>query len=178
MLSDERAMTRLGVVTGTHGLRGDLKVRPLSPDAPALLGVKHVYLRRESAAALSCQVKKVSEHKSGFVVRLEGYDNIDAVAPLVGSDILVSVAEMPPIEDGSHYWAEIEGMSVVDRRLGEIGTMSDVFATAAHEVYVVDGRYGEVLIPAVPAFILNVDVVSRRVEVDLPEGLVTELDDL
>jgi 16S rRNA processing protein RimM len=62
--------------------------------------------------------------------------------------------------------------------LGELGTLDDLFTTAAHDIYVVNGRFGEVLIPAVDEFVVEVDLPGRRMSVDLPEGLVRESDEV
>jgi 16S rRNA processing protein RimM len=69
-------------------------------------------------------------------------------------------------------------MLVRDLVKGELGCLVDMFTTAAHDTYVVDGPYGEVLIPAVEQFILDIDHEKGLMQVDLPEGLVAEVDDL
>ena len=56
--------------------------------------------------------------------------------------------------------------------------VEEVFTTAAHDIYVVRGRYGEVLIPAVAEFVVEIDRDGRRMTVDLPEGLVPENDEV
>jgi len=67
---------------------------------------------------------------------------------------------------------------VVDRRRGELGRLDDLLATGGHDLYVVNGRFGEVLIPAVGRFVLAIDPGAGVMTVDLPEGLVAEVDDL
>ena len=86
--------------------------------------------------------------------------------------------DVPDPEPDEFYWGEIEGFAVCDVSLGELGTLVDVFSTAAHDIFVVQGPYGEVLIPVVDAFLRNVDQEEGRITVDLPEGLVQKSDAL
>lgn len=178
MQSQDSELLRLGVVTGTHGLRGDLKVRPQAPDAHALLKAKRIFLRRSGDSAVAFRPVRALAHKGFLLVRLEGMDNIDAVQPLVGAEVLVRRADMAQPPEGEAYWLDMQGMTVSDRTYGELGTLDELFSTAAHDIYVVHGRYGEVLIPAVEAFVVKVDTVNRLMLVDLPDGLVPEPDEV
>lgn len=171
-------LLRLGVVTGTHGLRGDLRVRPLTDDSSALLAAREVFLRDRQGELTACRVAEVKAHKAGLLLRLQGRENIEAVQSLVGCEVLMPRAELPELTDEEYYWFELEGMRVVDRRCGELGVLEEMFSTAAHDIYVVRGRYGEVLIPAVAAFVVEIDREGRRLLVDLPEGLVPEKDEI
>ena len=73
---------------------------------------------------------------------------------------------------------QLQGLQVTDRTRGELGVLEELLETGAHDIYVVRGRFGEVMIPAVSQFIVEVDAESGRMTVDLPEGLVPEADDL
>ncbi|MDO3378810.1 ribosome maturation factor RimM [Geoalkalibacter halelectricus] len=166
---------QVGTVTGTHGLRGDIKVRPLTPGSTSILAAQTLWLRRETEGDfLTYKLRKASVHKASLLVRLEGVESIDAAAPLKGALVFMSREELPDLEEGQSYWYELQGAEVIDRRLGSIGTLEDVFETAAHDVYVVQGRFGEVLIPAVDEFILEFDEENACLHVDLPLGLVDE----
>lgn len=178
MAGAEESLVRLGAVSGTHGLRGDLKVRPLSPDTPALLGARTVYLRREGGSAVAYRPVRASMHKGNVLLRLEGLARIEEVEPLLGSDVLVRRADLDVPPEGRHYWMDMQGMTVSDRTRGELGTLDDIFSTAAHDIFVVNGRFGEVLIPVVDEFLVDVDEDDRRLLVDLPEGLVPEPDEV
>ncbi len=167
----------VGEVTGTHGLRGDLKVRPLAGLCPLQAG-KEVFLVLPGQKPQPGVPVRVSPHKGYFLLRLEGRDHINAVEALVGSDVLMRRCDLPDPEPDEFYWGEIEGFAVCDVSLGELGTLVDVFSTAAHDIFVVQGPYGEVLIPVVDAFLRNVDQEEGRITVDLPEGLVQKSDAL
>jgi 16S rRNA processing protein RimM len=178
MVAAPDELLRLGVVTGTHGLRGDLKVRPLTDEPLALLAAHKVYLRGRQGELTACRVAAVKAHKATVLLRLQGLENIDAVQAMVGCEVLMPRSELPALTNDEFYWFELEGLSVVDRCRGDLGILEEMFSTAAHDIYVVRGRYGEVLIPAVGEFVVEIDRDGRRMLVDLPEGLVPEKDEI
>jgi 16S rRNA processing protein RimM len=69
-------------------------------------------------------------------------------------------------------------MNVADSSRGELGIIEDIFTTPAHDILVVEGPFGEVLIPAVNDFITEINYPEKRILVDLPEGLVPEVDEI
>ncbi len=178
-MSDARdELLVFGVVTGTHGLRGDLKVRPHSGDSESLLDAQQLFLRRGEGAPVKHVPARIVLHKGNILLRLKGLENIEAVQSLVGCEVLMRYSDLPELVDDEFYWFELEGMTVVDKVRGELGTLEDMFSTAAHDVYVVRGPLGEILIPAVDEFVLDVDPEGGRMTVDLPEGLVPEPDEV
>jgi 16S rRNA processing protein RimM len=178
MGATEKELFRLGVVTGTHGLRGDVKIRPDSGDPAALLAARTLFLRDRTGAILPYTPSKATPHKGAVLLRLSGLETIEAVQPLIGCEVLVIASELPDLDDDEFYWRDLQGLAVIDRNRGELGTLEDIFTTAAHDVYVVQGRLGEVLIPAVDAFVLEIDMAGKKLLVDLPDGLLPDADDL
>jgi 16S rRNA processing protein RimM len=164
----------VGVTIGTHGLRGDLKVRPLSDDASALLAAAEIFLRCRQQGPVPYRIVSAKEHKANVLLRFQGCDSIDAVQSLVGCEVLMRRSDLPALSEAEYYWFELEGLNVRDRRYGDLGILEEMFSTAAHDIYVVHGRFGEILVPAVEEFIVEVDREGRRMLVDLPEGLVPE----
>lgn len=164
----------LGVAIGTHGLRGGLKVRGTARDFPLLARVRRLVFLREGAVVARAERKKADWHKGMLVLQLAGIGGVDAAQSLVGCEVAVVREDVPASAPGSHYWFQLEGLAAYDRRLGAIGRLEDIFSTAAHDIYVIQGDFGEVLVPAVDAFVVEVDLENRRVLFDLPEGLVQE----
>lgn len=167
-----------GVLVGTHGLRGDIKVRPRSGPESALLQSRQLWLRDSRGEAVVYDVKRAVLHKGNVLLQLVGIETIDQAEPLIGREVLMRLDDLVSLPDDEFYWHQLDGLTVVDRVRGELGTLVDIFTTGAHDIYVVKGPFGEVLIPAVDAFILEIDHEARRMEVDLPEGLVSETDEV
>jgi 16S rRNA processing protein RimM len=81
-------------------------------------------------------------------------------------------ADLPALSPGEYYWHELDGLAVIDRRRGPLGQVVGLFATGAHDILTVDGAHGEILIPLIPPFVVQTDLVARELRVDLPNGLV------
>ena len=173
MSSGHVALLEVGQVVGTHGLRGDIKVRVAMFSPEDLLTVKKIYLRRKSGETERFSLLRQSLHKGNVLLRLEGLESLTAVEPLIGSSILLEEDELSDVEDGHYRFYQLEGMQVVDVQLGPIGRLVSMFTTAAHDTYVVKGSSGEILIPAVPLYVTDIDLEGRIMKVDLPEGLVS-----
>lgn len=169
---------QLGVIVGTHGLRGELRVRPLTADSQSLFSARQVLIRDRSGRLHAHEPARVGARKGNLLLRLRGLDTIEAVRHLVGGELLMHYQDLPDLEDDEFYWHELRGLRVIDRNRGELGLLEDIMETGAHDVYVVQGRFGEVLIPAVGRFVLEIDPAAGTMMVDLPEGLVPEADDL
>lgn len=172
MSSGTQTLLEVGRVIGCHGLRGDIKVRVTQLAPEELLAAETIYLQQKAGAAEPMRPLRQSVHKGNVLLRFAGYESLTAVEPLIGARILLSEEQLPEPDDGLDYFHRLVGMQVVDRQLGEIGELVEMFTTAAHDTYVVQGRFGEVLIPAVAEFIAEIDQERRVVHVDLPEGLV------
>jgi 16S rRNA processing protein RimM len=174
MVLQQSELLILGVVIGTHGLRGDLKVRGAAKDFPLLTQIRQLVFLRGDEAVLVCARRKADWYKGHILLQLNGLNHIDQVQQLVGCEVAVHRGDVPDLPAGEYYWFQLRGLEAIDRRLGSIGTLEDVFSTAAHDIYVINGDYGEVLVPAVDAFLIGVDLEKRCVMFDLPEGLVEE----
>lgn len=168
----------LGVIIGTHGLQGHLKVRALSPDFDVLLDLKQILLRQAGRIETRQITHRPFEHKGNIILRLAGFEDVEAAGGLVGAEILAVREELPQRSSGKLYWFQMQGMTAIDQQLGVLGTLEDLFTTAAHDIYVVQGEYGEILIPVVELFVVEIDTTRRRIVFDLPEGLVSKPDDL
>lgn len=164
-----------GVVIGLHGLRGDLKVRPLSGESSSLDTAKEVTLRGAITSSLH-KVEKAARHKGNLLIRLAGITSSESAAQFIGCDVLISHDDLSELPEDEFYWFQLEGLRVVDCQQGDIGKVIEIFTTPAHDILVVRGSRGEVLIPVVDAFILKIDEEAKIMHVDLPEGLVPETD--
>jgi 16S rRNA processing protein RimM len=167
-------LLEVGVIIGTHGLRGDLKIRPLPTGGVALSGARTVYLRDSEGHLTRHEAVRTSRHQQNFLMRLSGLENIAVVQQLVGSSIWMIRAELPEPEHDHYYWSDLEGLEVVDQQLGVLGRICGMFTTPAHDILEVDGPTGEVLIPAITPFLIRIDRDRAQLHVNLPEGLVPE----
>jgi len=167
-------LVEIAKIVGTHGLRGDLKVRPNTGEPQLLLNAELLYFRLATGVTLTVQPTRQALHKGQVLLRIQGYETLDQVEQFVGATVLLPEALLPELDDDEYYWSQLKGLSVVDRQLGPIGHLQQMFSTAAHDTYIVKGARGEIMIPAVEQFILEINLQEQIVRVDLPDGLVPE----
>jgi 16S rRNA processing protein RimM len=167
-------LLEVGVVVGIHGLRGDVKIRPLPTGDLALPGAREIYLKDSRDFLVAYKTVRSSQHKQNVLLRLAGMENLAAAESLVGASIWMAKADLPELDDEQYYWSDLEGLKVVDQQLGALGRVVGMFATAAHDILEVDSPAGEILIPAIEPFLVRVDRDAEQLHVNLPEGLVPE----
>jgi 16S rRNA processing protein RimM len=158
----------IGEVVRPHGVKGELKVFPLTNDPKRFLKLKQVTLRQGARH----QIFNISlaRIQSEFVyLKLEGIGDLSQAESYRSWEVRIDRAEVPPLKEGWYYF-ELEGMQVYE---GDIllGTLTQVLETGSNDVYVVKGEKGEICIPALKSVVQRVDVPGRRMDVKLPLGL-------
>lgn len=173
---DPRRRVVLGRIVGAHGLRGALRVRFFGDDAANLSRVPEVELaghpddpgatRREVVGARPGRAGEVNLRLAGVAVR-------EAAEELRGRLVLADSAHLAKLPEGEHYWYELVGCEVVGRGGERLGRVVEIWETGAHDVLVVEGEAGRrLLLPTVDDFLDEIDVVARRIVVDLIPGLL------
>lgn len=161
----------IAVVAKPHGLRGICKILPYFPLEELLDRISEVHLTRDRQTRTFAKQWYRRTGRFGHL-KLEGFETADDVDVYRGWIISVPREELPPLPDGRYYTFQIIGLTVVDEDGMVIGTVTDVLAMPAHDLYVVETETGEALIPAVKAHIRKIDLVSGRMVVrDIP-GLI------
>ncbi|MDL2274181.1 ribosome maturation factor RimM [Oscillospiraceae bacterium OttesenSCG-928-G22] len=153
-----------GVVAGTHGIRGTLRVKPWADSPAFLLQFDEVFLDGTPFSVLSATV-----HKSVVLMTLEGIDTIEKAMELRGR-VLTIDREQVDVPDGRYFIQDLINLRVQTELGDVIGNITEVMNLPANDVYVVLGekRY---MIPAVPEFVLSVDIEGGVVTVRLLEGM-------
>jgi 16S rRNA processing protein RimM len=177
MNSKQTDLLEVGVIIGTHGLRGDLKIRPLPTGDLALPGAREVYLKDSKGLPVLHEAVRSSQHKQNVLLHLVGLENVTDAEPLIGSSVWMATADLPELDDEQYYWSDLEDLEVIDRQHGPLGRVSGMFTTSAHDILEVEGSRGEILIPAIEPFLVEVDRDKGQLHVDLPQGLVPETEE-
>jgi len=142
-----------------------VKVFSYTEPREAVLQYKGLLLGRNG----DWQPIKVAEgqrHGKTVILRLEGVDDRDQAAALIGTEIGAMRSELPEPEDGHYYWLDLIGLKVVHRDGTELGTIKDMLETGANDVMVVEGEQ-ERLIPFIKGrIVINVDLHEKQVDVD------------
>ena len=163
---------RVGVISNTHGIRGEVKVYPTTDNVRRFDDLKEVILDT-GKEQLILHVTSVKYFKNMVILKFKEFDNINDIIPYKGMDLLVTREIAIPLEEGEYYIADIIGSKVITDEDKILGTLTDVLQTGANDVYVVKTKDGkEVLLPSIEECILDRDIENKIVKVHIMKGLL------
>jgi 16S rRNA processing protein RimM len=137
-----------GKITGTHGLKGEVRVQPWADSPEFLAEFDELYLDR---GARTIEITAARVHKNMLIMKIKGVDTIDDAEKLRNKILYINRDDVE-LEDGAYFIQDLIGLEVLDDENGErIGTLADVSETGANDVYHIKTDEGKVyLIPAIP----------------------------
>ena len=158
-----------GRIINTHGVRGVLKVDNLCDSPSAFASLPSVYMKTKSGDMQAYPVIAASAHGRFLLVTLKGVDSLELAIPLKGSELFAKREDIPLDADG-YFLADLIGLPVIDVHSGKVyGSIKELNEAPASLVYVIETASGDVLFPAVPAFVKRVDT-ECGVYVEVIEG--------
>ena len=165
-------LLRIGVVTTTHGIKGEVKVFPTTDDAARFQTLKNVVLDT-GREKLDLEIQSVRFFKQFVIVKFKGIDNINDIEMYKGRELWIPREEAQELGEDEYYVADLIGMEVLLENGEKFGVLRDVMETGANDVYIVDRVDGEeILLPAIHDCVLDVDVEKNTMTVHLMKGLV------
>jgi 16S rRNA processing protein RimM len=172
-IAEAPARLRVGVITGIHGLRGALRVRPDNPESATLEQVRRVFLEDPAGAVREFRVLRAERINRAVIrVALEGVGDPDAAAALRGSTIAVALEDLPAKAPGEFYHYEAIGCEVATTDGRRLGVIEEVIATGANDVWIVRDGDVEVLVPVIDNVVKSIDLGARRMVVEAVPGLL------
>lgn len=163
----DKRFLEAGEVVGTHGIQGEVKILPWADGPEFLLGFKTLYLNGKPYAVRSSRV-----HKTCVLAKLEGVDTPEQ-ATLLRKQVVTVDRTGVKLPDGAVFIADLIGCRALDDDGIEFGRITDVLTMPSSDVYVVKGEKNY-MIPAVKAFVREVNVAEGFVRVHLIEGMATD----
>ncbi|OUO27507.1 ribosome maturation factor RimM [Eubacterium sp. An3] len=164
-------LLQVGVITGTHGLKGEVKVFPTTDDKERFLDLEEVLLDTGDEL-LELKVEYCKFFKKFVFVKFEGLDDINEVEKYKRCPLLVTRDNAVELEEDEYFVADLLGLTIIDDSGVTIGKLENVIETGANDVYEVlteDG--GRILLPAIKECILDVDMEEGIILVHLMKGL-------
>ena len=163
---------RVGVISSTHGIRGEVKVYPTTDDPERFLDLDEVILDTGREHKI-LEIEGVKFFKNQVILKFKGYDNINDIEKYLKKDLLVDREHAVELGENENFIADLIDMEVVTDEGKVLGTLTDVIETGANDVYAVKTPEGkEILLPAIRDCILDVNVDEKRMTVHGMEGLL------
>lgn len=165
-------LLQVGVISSTHGVRGEVKVFPTTDDVKRFKILKEVILNT-GREQINLEIEGVKFFKQFAILKFKGYDDINEIEKYKGKSLFVTRANAVKLHKDEYFIADLIDMKVVDENGESIGILKDVMETGANDVYVIETKDGgELLLPAIKQCILNVDVENGCMTVHVLEGLM------
>ena len=164
-------MIPVGKVVKPHGVRGEVKIFPLTMNSDLFEGAS-LHFEGPEGRTGSLKVERARfQGRFGFL-KLKGIEDREGAESLMGAVLQIPKDALPALEDGFHYIGDLIGLEVETTGGERVGPIVDVLQVSAHDIYVVEKDGREFLIPAVKDFVKRVDVDEGLIVVEPIEGLL------
>ncbi|MBE3586498.1 ribosome maturation factor RimM [Desulfofundulus thermocisternus] len=161
----------IGKIVTTQGHRGEVRVLPLT-DFPERFEQMDEVLIYHNGERKTYHIEKTWYHKSFVILKFREVQDMNAALALRGAFLQVTPDQLVDLPEDTYYVFEIIGLDVYTPEEDWLGKVTDVLATGANDVYVVEGEAGRpLLIPALKSVVRKVDLGKKRMVVELPPGL-------
>ena len=160
----------VGFLRRPHGVHGEI-VMDLHTDFPERLKRGRKMFLSEAHKPVTIQ--SVRDHQKGVLIKFNGIDTPEDAGQFRNQWVYVKTTDVPPLPAGKIYQHELFGFKVVDDQDNPLGELVEIIETGANNVYVVKDDSGrELLLPAIPSVILDLDTARRLMRVHLMDGLL------
>ena len=162
----------IGHISNTHRLKGEVKVRPFTESKNDFKNFKHVLIDFDGELK-KYEIENVRYQNDVVLLKLKTIDTIEDAEKIKNHYIKISRDDAKKINDDEFFIADLIGCEVYENEL--LGVVEDVFTAGASDVYVVK-RKGkkDLLLPAIASVIKTIDVINKRIDVNVPKGLDDE----
>ncbi len=156
----------VGVIVRAHGIRGEVKIQPLTDQAEDWLSLHAVEWTDRQGARVCRRVKHQRLQGSMVIAQLEGVYDRNAAETLRETELRVPRGQAPQLEQDRYYIVDLIGCQVEDETGAQLGQVTEVHQPGGNDVYEIHGNQGVYLMPAIRQVIREVDVKQRRILVD------------
>lgn len=165
-------MILIGRIIGTHGLKGVLKIKPVTDFLVRFNKSEILRVEINDGSSKQFRVDSSFERKGLVFVKFENVDNLDQAVPLVEKDIVIDESDLKELEPGSYYVHDLIGLKILDETENLIGEITNVLQLSSNDVYeAIDKTGKKLLIPAVKDFIGEVNLEFGFMRLKNTEGM-------
>ncbi|MBI5062736.1 MAG: 16S rRNA processing protein RimM [Desulfatitalea sp.] len=169
-------LVQIGKIIGAHGIGGAVRVYSYAESPECFARHSALVLMDAQGNVQPCEIVWSQAHKQVVRLALEGITHREQAEAMKGWGVFIAKKDLPPLEADTYYWSDLIGMAVYTTEGECLGQVEQIIPTGANDVYVVKTPPGhaveEILLPAIESVIIEIDVPGRRMQVQLPEGLI------
>lgn len=155
----------IGEVSRPQGIRGEIKIRPITCDPERFYDLDYVFFKRGNAYVMhNVSVNRVDE--DAVYMNFEGISDRDAAERLRGELLYIDREHSVELDEDENFICDLIGCEGIDTNGRSLGKMTDVMQPGGNDVYVFNGKLGEVLVPALKSVVVEVNVEEKRILFD------------
>lgn len=162
---------KVGIISSTHGIRGEVKVFPTTDDPQRFKKLKTILLD-SGKEKRNLKIQSVKFFKQFVILKFEEIDDINDVEKYKGSGLYVTRDQAVKLKKDEYFVADLIGLTVIDKEEELKGTLKEVMETGANDVYVIELSDGRELPPAIKECIRSVDIEKGEMQIHILEGLL------
>lgn len=163
----------IGLISNTHGLKGEMKVRPYTEDAKRFGELKKVWISINNIDK-EYEIESVRYQKDVVLLKLKGVDQIEDAEKLKNHVLTIPRKAGKKLAEDEYFIADLIGCEVYENEY--IGVLNDVFTAGGSDIYVIKReKKNDLLLPAITSVIKKIDVEKKRIDVEIPRGLLDEV---
>ena len=164
-------LLKVGIITNTHGLKGEVKVFPTTDDARRFLDLSEVILDT-GREKMTLEIEKVRFFKNLVIVKFKELDDINDAEKYRQKDLYVTRDQAVPLGENEYFIADLIDLSAVSDEGEKLGVIADVIQTGANDIYVIRKQgMSDLLVPAIRDCVKKIDLDEGMIEIHLLPGL-------
>lgn len=159
----------IGKIVNTHGIKGDLKIYPLTDDKTRFEDLDYVYIQDEYD---KFYIEEVWYHKNFVMLKFYDYDNINDVIKFKNKYIYIHKDNLVKLPEDTYFIFDLIDIDVYTTDGEYIGNIVEVLQSGISDTYIIKNNDKEILIPAVKEFIKDINIQDKRMVIRPIEGLI------
>lgn len=162
---------QVGKIINTHGIKGEIKIYPLTDDIHRFDDLKTSYIGDDK---IQVEIEGVKYHQNIVILKLKEFNDIDEILPYKGESIYIDALDKVVLPENHFFLFDLIGCTVFTKDEEKIGIISQVIQSSSNDIYIVrdDDKNKEYMIPAVKKFVISVDIENKQMIIDPIEGMI------
>lgn len=163
---------RVGVITRTHGIKGEVKVFPTTDDAKRFESLNKLYLDT-GKEYMPLEIEGIKYFKNLIILKFKDINDINDIEKYKGKDLLISIDDAIELKEDEYFIFDLIDSEVYTEDGTKLGILTEVLTSSANDVYLVKTKdKKEILLPSIKQCILDVDTINKRITVHVMDGLI------
>jgi len=164
----------VGIIGRTTNIDGSLTIVPLTTFPERFRDMEEFFLTKENSPPLTVRVQKISYSNSKITVKLEDINSIEKAQEIMGYRITIHINDKADLPEDYYYHDDLKECKVFSSEGEELGPLVKILDMSSNDIYVVDYKGKELLIPAISQFVKEIDIEKRKITVSLINGMLPD----